>query len=137
MDAQLIGAVQAELSAIESHALYPAYQVMERRDGRSAFQATYNFIDFHNEARLHHGDGLAVLRQKAHDKFHAPLNHAFVVDRVGGTVAMRVEYDGRYFEAGDIERLNQAILRCLAGFTIDVAGPISAMSEVQGTAEMT
>jgi hypothetical protein len=115
-DAELIRAVQAELSALDQHALYPALQVAERCEGRPELQASFNFVDFHNAARLGDEGGLELVWRDSLDKFHTPLNYAFAVDRAGGGVAVRVEYGTDYFEPADIDRLNHCLLRGLEVF---------------------
>jgi Condensation domain len=122
-DAELVRSVQAELSEMESFALYPATRVAQRKFGREPFQATFNFIDFHNAARLENDAALALVYQDSRDKFHAPLNYAFSVDRTGGAVVVRVECDPAYFDANDIARLNDRLLQHLAALTATAAGP--------------
>jgi non-ribosomal peptide synthetase component F len=124
-DAALIRAVQVELSAMEEFALYPASRVAEQQHGRSAYQATFNFIDFHNAAQVQENTDLVLTHQDGHDKFHAPLNYAFGVDRAGGAVGVRVDYDPAYFDATDINRRNDNLLQRLAMLEAAAAGLIN------------
>jgi hypothetical protein len=108
--ATLVRAVQDELSAMESFALYPASSIAEQLHGTAPFQATFNFIDFHNVAQLESDDSLVLAYQDGHDKFHSPLNYAFSVDRAEGTVLVRVEFDPAYFDAPSVASLNRRLL---------------------------
>ena len=110
--------IQGLLSRAEPYTAYPLTQIERSRGCDSLFFATYNFVNFHNSARLNGHGGLRLRRATGHDRFHYPLNYSVAVDRDPDSVYIHAEYDGRHFTAHDVQKMSAGladILECYVG----------------------
>lgn len=108
--------IQEQLSVNESHALYPLQQIERDRGEGELFFATFNFVNFHNAAKIQPDNGLRFIADGGHDKFHYPLNYVFAVASNDGELAVHAEYDNAYFSNLTIEVMNATLLDILARY---------------------
>jgi hypothetical protein len=92
---------------------YPLPQILRDRRVDELFQVTFNFINF----PAYEGDsvepGLRLLSERAHDKFHFPLNYVVAVDPASESTRLRVEYDKAYFDHEQIRALTRNYINLL------------------------
>ena len=54
---------------------------------------------------ISYGNDVRLLRTRAHDKFHYPLNLAVLVDPADQQVSLRAEYDLYYFSTESVKAM--------------------------------
>ncbi|GAA4782278.1 hypothetical protein GCM10023307_03490 [Lysobacter hankyongensis] len=102
-DDEDLRAVQRRLIEIEPHANHPLGEIESSHRTASLFDATFNFVNFHNLVRFDEDGRLSLLRETSLDRFHYPMN-LFVsagADEQGGT--LHVEYEGRILDSAWME----------------------------------
>jgi amino acid adenylation domain-containing protein len=109
-----VRAVQQSLIETELYARYPLRQLLRERGEAELFSATFNFLHFHNMKGDKFDSGFRLLGQRLHDKFHFPLNYIISVDPFNENIAVRVEYDKRYFDGETIEAMSNDYLALLS-----------------------
>jgi amino acid adenylation domain-containing protein len=108
-----IAALQRQLAQMEPFATVPLAHICTLHGADELFDATFNFINFHNSFAIDGGSGLRLLSGRTHDKFHYPLNLLASFDRSGGTLHLHVEYDNSRFPAVTVAQLVRRFLRLL------------------------
>jgi hypothetical protein len=108
-----IRGVQDALLVLDAWAVYPLERIVASHQCEELFFATFNFVDFHNAARVAPDAGFRVLDGRGHDKFHYPLNYLFSVIRSQHMLVVQVEYDNAYFTEAKIAELNTRLLQIL------------------------
>jgi len=96
-------AVQRRLVDVEPHANHPLGEIESARGVDALFDATFNFVNFHNLVKFDEDGGPSLLRETSLDRFHYPMN-LFVsagADEQGGV--LHVEYEGRIIDGGWVE----------------------------------
>ncbi len=91
------------LGETEAHSTVPLGRIRALNGGSELFQATFNFVDFHNSFTL--PTGLDLLAAWWHDRFHYPFNLLVALDRGQGTVRLQAEYVGSLFSEREVETL--------------------------------
>jgi hypothetical protein len=108
-----VSAAHRLLGETEAHATVPLARICELHGRSELFQATFNFVNFHNGFTL--PDGMETVASWWHDRFHYPFNLLVALDRAQGSVRLHAEYVGSLFseaEAGEmLAQLEQAIER--------------------------
>lgn len=99
--------VQRLLIDTELFGRYPLPQILKDRQVDELFWATFNFINFPAYGGDTVDPGLRLLSERAHDKFHFPLNYVVSVDPATESTRLRVEYDPAYFDHEQIRALTR------------------------------
>jgi amino acid adenylation domain-containing protein len=120
--------VQRVLVEMEPYAIYPLSQIAAQRGATDLFFATFNFVNFHNAARLDDASGLRFLRGFATDRFHYPLNHRFAMLRRTGEISVVAEYDGGWYSDFHIRTMNRALADLLCQYAADGEAPSAQLA---------
>lgn len=104
-----VDAAHRRLGDIEAHATVPLDRIRALHGGSELFQATFNFVNFHNSFTLPPGLDLAAAWW--HDRFHYPLNLLVALDRSHGAVRLQAEYVGGRFADDAVEAMLSGIER--------------------------
>jgi hypothetical protein len=110
-----IAQVQAQLSAIEPHTLYPLAQIEAMHGSRELFFASFNFTNFHNVYAPGQDSDLQILDAGGRDRFDYPLGFLFGIDQGLDSVTLHVTIDQRFFDQDDAPSLAQRYLALLDG----------------------
>lgn len=106
--------VHAQLLEMEEHVWYPFGDGSGEPGGdpgeepAARYDALFNFIHLHN---LRTGDEreLRLAGLRAYDKYHLPLNSLFAITPANRGLSIRLEYDSRRYQAGEIHALGERL----------------------------
>lgn len=88
------------LGACEAHVAVPLPRIYALHGRPELFEATFNFVHFHNRFTPPPGSGFEIGLDWWHDRFHYPLNLLAALDPVNRSLTLHVESDGaRWGEA--------------------------------------